>query len=92
VSAHPAGAGLARLVARAQRRYQHAQAHRKRTQVLIGAVDTHGRTYHAAVIDQRGRLLGDQEFSADRGGSRLLLSRLSHQPLGALQGVTAGVS
>jgi len=44
VSAHPAGAGLARLVARAQRRYQHAQAHRKRIQVLIGAVDTHGRT------------------------------------------------
>jgi hypothetical protein len=64
----------------------------KRTRVIIGGVDTHGRTHHAAVIDHGRRLLGDQEFSADSGGSRLLLSWLSHQPLGALQGMTAGVS
>jgi transposase len=37
---------------------------------------THGRTHHAAVIDQQGRLLGDQQFPADRGGYRLLLSWL----------------
>jgi hypothetical protein len=30
----------------------------KRTRVVIGGVDTHGRTHHAAVIDQQGRLLG----------------------------------
>jgi hypothetical protein len=65
---------------------------RKRTRVVIGSVDTHGRTHHAPVIDQQGRLLGDQEFPADSGGSRLLLSWLSHQPLGALQAMTAGVS
>ena len=37
---------------------------------------THGRTHHAAVIGQQGRLLGDQQFPADRGGYRLLLSWL----------------
>jgi transposase len=34
----------------------------KRTRVVIGGVDTHGRTHHAAAIDQQGRLLGDREF------------------------------
>jgi transposase len=33
----------------------------KRTRVVIGGVDTHGRTHHAAAIDQQGRLLGDRE-------------------------------
>jgi len=36
----------------------------KRTRVVIGGMDTHGRTHHAAVIDQQGRLLGDREFPA----------------------------
>jgi hypothetical protein len=35
--------------------------------VVIGGVDTHGPSHHAAVIDQQGRLLGDQEFPADSG-------------------------
>jgi hypothetical protein len=39
----------------------------KRTRVVIGGVDTHGRTHHAAAIDQQGRLLGDREFPADSG-------------------------
>ena len=26
---------------------------------VIGGVDTHGRTHHAAVLDAAGRLLGD---------------------------------
>jgi transposase len=48
-------------------------------------VDTHGRTHHGAVIDQQGRLLGDQEFPADSGGYRLLWSWLSrHGQLGAV--------
>jgi hypothetical protein len=34
----------------------------KRTRIVIGGVDTHGRTHHAAVIDQQGRLLGDRQF------------------------------
>jgi len=48
----------------------------KRTRVVIGGVDTHGRTHHAAVIDQQGRLLGDQEFAANPHGYRQLLGWL----------------
>jgi transposase len=48
----------------------------KRTRVVIGGVDTHGRTHHAAVIDQQGRLLGDRQFPADRAGYRQLLGWL----------------
>jgi hypothetical protein len=32
------------------------------TRIVIGGVDTHGRTHHAAVLDTQGRLLGDREF------------------------------
>ena len=39
-----------------------------RTRVVIGGVDTHGRTHHAAVIDQHGRLLADAGFGADTRG------------------------
>jgi transposase len=49
---------------------------RKRTRMVVGGVDTHGRTHHAAVIDQQGRLLGDREFPADSGGYRQLLGWL----------------
>jgi transposase len=48
----------------------------KRTRVVIGGVDTHGRTHHAAVIDQQGRLLGDREFPATSSGYRQLLGWL----------------
>ena len=48
----------------------------KRPRVVIGGVDTHGRTHHAAAIDQQGRLLGDREFPADSGGYRQLLGWL----------------
>jgi len=48
----------------------------KRTRVVIGGVDTHGRTHHAAVIDQQGRLLDDQEFPATSEGYRHLLGWL----------------
>ena len=48
----------------------------KRTRVVIGGVDTHGRTHHAAVIDQQGRLLGDRQFPATSSGYRQLLSWL----------------
>jgi transposase len=48
----------------------------KRTRVVIGGVDTHGRTHHAAVIDQQGRLLGDREFPATSSGYWQLLSWL----------------
>jgi len=47
-----------------------------RTRVVIGGVDTHGRTHHAAVIDQHGRLLGDQQFPAQQAGYRKLLGWL----------------
>jgi len=48
----------------------------KPRRIVIGGVDTHGRTHHAAVIDQQGRLLGDREFPADSGGYRQLLGWL----------------
>jgi transposase len=48
----------------------------KRTRVVIGGVDSHGRTHHAAVIDAHGRLLGDREFAADTRGYQQLLGWL----------------
>jgi transposase len=48
----------------------------KRTRVVIGGVDTHGRTHHAAVIDAHGRLLGDREFAADTRGYQQLVGWL----------------
>jgi transposase len=40
---------------------------------VIGGVDTHGKTHHAAVIDHTGRLHGDQEFPATAAGYQELL-------------------
>jgi transposase len=48
----------------------------KPTRVVIGGVDTHGRTHHAAVIDQQGRLLGGREFAASSSGYQQLRSWL----------------
>ena len=41
---------------------------------VIGGVDTHGKTHHAAAIDQVGRVLGDQEFPATATGYRAALA------------------
>ena len=46
------------------------------TRVVIGGVDTHGHTHHAAVIDKVGRLLGDREFPASPAGYRALAAWL----------------
>ncbi len=43
---------------------------------VIGGVDTHGQTHHAAVIDQVGRQLGDREFPTTPAGYRALLTWL----------------
>jgi transposase len=43
---------------------------------VTGGVDTHGKTHHAAAIDQVGRVLGDQEFPATAAGYRALLGWL----------------
>lgn len=40
---------------------------------VIGGVDTHGRTHHAAAIDKVGRELGDAEFPATGAGYTALL-------------------
>jgi transposase len=45
----------------------------KPSRIVIGGIDTHSRTDHAAVLDTQGRLLGDREFPADRDGYRQLL-------------------
>ncbi|GAA3635465.1 IS110 family RNA-guided transposase [Microlunatus ginsengisoli] len=47
------------------------------TRVVIGGVDTHGQTHHAAVIDGVGRQLGDREFPANPAGYRALAAWLS---------------
>jgi transposase len=43
---------------------------------VTGGVDTHGKTHHAAVLDQTGRVLGDQQFEATAAGYRALLAWL----------------
>lgn len=47
------------------------------TRDVIGGVDTHGATHHAAVLDAAsGKLLGDHEFRTTAAGYRELLSWL----------------
>lgn len=43
---------------------------------VTGGVDTHGETHHAAVIDQIGRHLAEEEFPATASGYRRLLTWL----------------
>lgn len=43
---------------------------------VTGGVDTHGKTHHAAVVDQTGRELGDREFPATAAGYGQLLTWL----------------
>lgn len=43
---------------------------------VTGGVDTHGKTHHAAAVDQAGRVLGDREFPATAVGYRQLLAWL----------------
>ena len=47
------------------------------TRVVIGGVDTHGQTHHAAVIDDVGRQLDDREFPANPAGYRALSTWLA---------------
>jgi transposase len=43
---------------------------------VIGGVDTHRDTHHAAVVDPLGRLLGSAQFDADEAGYAALLAWL----------------
>nr|WP_246016973.1 IS110 family transposase [Micromonospora pisi] len=43
---------------------------------ITGGIDTHGRTHHAAVVDQTGRVLNDQQFPATAAGYHDLLAWL----------------
>ena len=45
-----------------------------RTTTIIGGVDTHSATHHAAVIDSHGRLLDDSEFPASPTGYAAMLT------------------
>jgi transposase len=50
---------------------------RRQVEQVVGGVDTHRNTHHAAVLDAgTGKLLGDQEFPATRKGYRQLLAWL----------------
>lgn len=44
---------------------------------VIGGVDTHGATHHAAVIDPIGRHIADREFPADSAGHQALTAWLA---------------
>ena len=44
--------------------------------VVIGGIDTHGSTHHAAAIDVAGRILATAQFEADSCGDRELHSWL----------------
>jgi transposase len=44
--------------------------------VVVGGVDTHGQTHHAAVLDQLGHELRDREFPATAAGYQALLEWL----------------
>jgi transposase len=46
---------------------------------VIGGVDTHKHTHHAAVVDDQGRLLGDRQFPANEHGYRDLLAWMRSQ-------------
>lgn len=47
------------------------------TRQVVGGVDTHGKTHHAAVLDAAtGQLLGDREFPATARGYRQLMAWL----------------
>ena len=46
----------------------------RRTTTIIGGVDTHSATHHAAVIDARGRLLDDAQFPATQAGYTAMLA------------------
>jgi transposase len=41
---------------------------------IIGGVDTHQRTHHAAILDHNGALLGDAQFPVNAGGYAALLA------------------
>lgn len=43
---------------------------------IIGGVDTHGATHHAAAVDRNGKLIADQQFPATRQGYAQLLTWL----------------
>jgi transposase len=44
--------------------------------LVTGGVDTHGRSHHAAVVDQVGRVLGDQQSPATAVGYQAVLAWL----------------
>src|SRR5690349_11476064 len=52
---------------------------------VVGGVDTHGKVHVAAAVDELGRILGTESFSASEAGYRQLLRWL--RSFGAVVGV-----
>ncbi|MBB5917264.1 transposase [Nocardia transvalensis] len=52
---------------------------------IVGGVDTHADTHHAAALDSLGRLLDTREFTVDTGGYRAMVQWL--QSLGPVTGI-----
>lgn len=58
------------------------------TRHVVGGVDTHKQTHHAAALDAAtGKLLGDQEFPANRAGYQALLRWLQRHGAVVMVGV-----
>jgi transposase len=51
----------------------------RRNTIIIGGVDTHSATHHAAVIDSYGRSLGDAQFPATSAGYASMLTWMRSQ-------------
>lgn len=54
---------------------------------IYAGIDTHHDTHHAAVIDHRGRTIGDRQFPATTAGYRALLTWLTGAGIVAVVGV-----
>jgi transposase len=70
----PPGGCVPTLFGASERDDVSSMAARKRP--VTGGVDTHGKTHHAAAVDQTGRVLGDQQFPATAAGYQALLAWL----------------
>ena len=57
-------------------RWVTGQAWQMKRALVIGGVDTHKHTHHAAVIDSNGQFLGDRQFGTDAAGEAELVAWL----------------
>jgi transposase len=69
--------GLSALVLMQSHDKEIGMVRNKLSPVVVGGVDTHAATHHAAVLDARGALLGSAQFPATGAGYSDLLGWMS---------------